>query len=43
MHHLHDTVLPHLRERGVSEAMIRTMMVETPRRVLTGAGDEEDR
>ncbi len=43
MHHLHDTVLPLLRERGVSEAMIRTMMVETPRRVLTGAGDEEDR
>lgn len=43
MHHLHDAVLPLLRTRGVDEATIRTMMVETPRRVLAGAGDEEDR
>jgi len=30
--HIHDNVLPYLREHGVSEAQIDTMLVETPRR-----------
>jgi len=38
MHHLHDDVLPRLRREGVSEGEIRTMMGETPRRVLAGDG-----
>lgn len=37
MHHIHDDVLPRLRREGVDEETIRTMMVETPRRVLAGA------
>jgi phosphotriesterase-related protein len=31
-------VLPELRERGLPEATIRTMMVETPRRILEVQG-----
>ena len=30
--HIHDDVLPYVRERGVTEAQIDTMLVETPRR-----------
>jgi phosphotriesterase-related protein len=30
--HIHDDVLPYLREHGVDEAQIDTMLVETPRR-----------
>jgi phosphotriesterase-related protein len=30
--HIHDDVLPYVRERGVTEAQIETMLVETPRR-----------
>jgi phosphotriesterase-related protein len=30
--HIHDDVLPYLREHGVNEAQIDTMLVETPRR-----------
>lgn len=34
--HIHDEVLPYVREKGVSEADITTMLVDVPRRVLTG-------
>ncbi|HEY2791086.1 MAG TPA: hypothetical protein VGJ28_01940, partial [Micromonosporaceae bacterium] len=34
--HLHRTILPALRERGVSEADIETMLVANPRRILSG-------
>jgi phosphotriesterase-related protein len=30
--HIHDDVLPYLRERGVTEAQIDTMLVDVPRR-----------
>jgi phosphotriesterase-related protein len=30
--HIHDDVLPYIRERGVTDAQIETMLVETPRR-----------
>jgi phosphotriesterase-related protein len=30
--HIHQDVLPALRERGVTEAQIRTMLVDNPRR-----------
>ena len=30
--HIHDEVLPYLREHGVTDAQIDTMLVETPRR-----------
>jgi len=30
--HIHDDVLPYVRERGVSDAQIETMLVEVPRR-----------
>jgi phosphotriesterase-related protein len=30
--HIHDDVLPYIRERGVTEAQIETMLVEVPRR-----------
>ena len=30
--HIYDEVLPYMRERGVTEAQIDTMLVETPRR-----------
>jgi phosphotriesterase-related protein len=30
--HIHDDVLPYVRERGVTEAQIETMLVDTPRR-----------
>jgi phosphotriesterase-related protein len=35
--HIHDDVLPALRERGVSDADITTMLVENPRRYFAGA------
>ena len=41
MHHLHDRILPQLRAAGVSGEEIRTMMVENPRRVLAGRGNED--
>lgn len=36
MSHLFETVLPTLRERGVTEQMIRTMLVDNPRQILAG-------
>jgi len=33
--HIHDDVLPALRERGVTEAQIATMLVENPRRYFS--------
>ncbi len=30
--HIHDDVLPYVRERGVTEAQVETMLVDTPRR-----------
>jgi phosphotriesterase-related protein len=30
--HIHDKVLPYIRERGVTDAQIDTMLVDTPRR-----------
>ena len=33
--HIHDAVLPALRERGVTEAQITTMLVDNPRRYFT--------
>jgi phosphotriesterase-related protein len=36
--HIHDDVLPALRERGVTDAQITTMLVENPRRYFA-AGD----
>ncbi|GHF52706.1 phosphotriesterase-related protein [Amycolatopsis bartoniae] len=37
-HYLHiaDEVLPYVRERGVTEEQVQTMLVETPRRVFEG-------
>lgn len=35
--HIHDEVLPALRERGVSEEQIDTMLVANPRRYFSGA------
>ena len=35
--HIHDDVLPALRERGVSERDIVTMLVENPKRYFTKA------
>jgi phosphotriesterase-related protein len=29
--HIHDDVLPYVRERGVSDQQIETMLVKTPR------------
>jgi phosphotriesterase-related protein len=34
--HIHDDVLPALRERGVSDQQIATMLVDNPRRYFTG-------
>ena len=34
--HIHDEVLPYLREHGVTEEQITTMLVEVPRRVFEG-------
>ena len=34
--HLFESVLPILRKAGITETQIRTMMVENPRRLLTG-------
>lgn len=34
--HIHDDVLPALREHGVSDDQISTMLVDTPRRYLSG-------
>jgi phosphotriesterase-related protein len=36
--HIHDDVLPHIRERGVSEEQIETMLVANPRRYFENAG-----
>jgi phosphotriesterase-related protein len=36
--HIHDDVLPALRERGVSEAQITAMLVENPKRYFTRTG-----
>jgi len=33
--HIFDDVLPALRDRGVSEAQIRAMLVDNPRRYFT--------
>jgi phosphotriesterase-related protein len=30
--HIHDEVLPYVRERGVTEEQITTMLVDNPRR-----------
>ena len=32
---IHEVVLPALREQGVSESQIETMLVDNPRRLLT--------
>lgn len=40
MHHLHDRILPLLREKGVCDEEIRTMMRDNPRHVLMGPGNE---
>ena len=34
-HHIHDEVLPALRERGVTDAQIETMLVANPRGYFT--------
>ncbi|KWX69212.1 phosphotriesterase [Mycobacterium sp. NAZ190054] len=36
--HIHDDVLPALRERGVSEEQITTMLVDNPRRIFEHTG-----
>ena len=36
--HIHDAVLPALRDRGVTEAQIATMLVDNPKRYFTKAG-----
>jgi phosphotriesterase-related protein len=36
--HIHREVLPALRERGVSDEQIRTMMVDNPRRIFESRG-----
>ena len=36
--HLHDDVLPALRERGVDDEAITTMLVENPRRIFAAQG-----
>ncbi|MBD5604164.1 MAG: phosphotriesterase-related protein [Candidatus Eremiobacteraeota bacterium] len=36
--HIHDDVLPALRERGVTESDIRTMLVDNPKRYFTKRG-----
>jgi phosphotriesterase-related protein len=36
--HIHDDVLPALRDRGVSDAQIATMLVDNPRRYFAHAG-----
>lgn len=36
--HIHDEVLPYIRQRGVSEVQIETMLVETPRRYFENNG-----
>lgn len=37
-HHIHDEVLPALRDRGVTEAQIDEMLVHNPRRIFDQAG-----
>jgi phosphotriesterase-related protein len=34
--HIHDEVLPYLRDHGVSDKDIDTMLVDVPRRVFAG-------
>ena len=36
--HIHNDVLPALRERGVTEEQITTMLVDNPRRILAARG-----
>ncbi|MUL82644.1 MULTISPECIES: phosphotriesterase [unclassified Mycolicibacterium] len=36
--HIHNDVLPALRERGVTEEQITTMLVDNPRRIFDGQG-----
>jgi phosphotriesterase-related protein len=36
--HIHDAVLPYVRERGVTEEQIDTMLVDVPRRYFENAG-----
>lgn len=36
--HIHDDVLPYLREHGVTEEQITTMLVDVPRRFFEGTG-----
>jgi phosphotriesterase-related protein len=36
--HIHDAVLPYVRERGVTDEQIETMLVEVPRRYFENAG-----
>ena len=36
--YIHDEVLPYIRERGVTEAQIETMLVENPRRYFENVG-----
>lgn len=43
MHHLHDRILPLLRQKGVGDGEIRTMLRDNPRRVLVGPGNEGQR
>jgi phosphotriesterase-related protein len=35
--HIHHDVLPALREQGVTDDQLTTMLVENPRRYFTGA------
>ena len=34
--HIEQDVLPYLREHGVTQAQIDTMLVDNPRRILSG-------
>ncbi len=36
--HIHEDVLPHLREQGVTEEQITTMLVDDPRRYFENIG-----
>ena len=36
--HIHNDVLPALRERGVTEEQITTMLVDNPRAIFTHGG-----
>ena len=36
--HIHNDVLPALRERGVTDDQIRAMLVDNPRRIFSDPG-----